>query len=86
MCHGTDQWDVIEVPFDEFKLGACNNVVLGNRKVVLEEKAHHMIESIEKRNYSCVGVGYSNLYTHFGSGIHCSTASLHREYVKTPTK
>ena len=34
---------------------------------------------VEKRGWTCIEVPYETCYTTFGSGIHCSTASIWRE-------
>lgn len=83
MCKGTQKWEMIEIPYKEFKLGASNNVVVNENTIVIEKEAIQTIELIDKKTngqVACEGVGYSTLYSHFGSGIHCSTAALHREY------
>ncbi len=73
-------WEVIEVDVDELALGACNNVPLGNKQVVMEAKAVKLGKEIEKRGYTHIPVSYSDAYLTFGSGIHCSTASIWRTY------
>jgi hypothetical protein len=71
-------WEVIEVNDEDCKNGACNNVPLGGKRLVLTEGTK-MARDLEKRGWTCIEVPYTTCYTTFGSGIHCSTASLWRE-------
>ena len=72
-------WEVIEVSVEDCANGACNNVPLGNKKLVLTQGTQ-LARDLEKRGWTCIEVPYTECYTTFGSGIHCSTASIWREY------
>ena len=71
-------WEVIEVNDEDCKNGACNNVPLGGKRLVLTEGTK-LARDLEKRGWTCIEVPYTTCYTTFGSGIHCSTASIWRE-------
>ena len=72
-------WDVIDVSKEDNALGCCNNVPLGNNKVVICEEATQYCEDVSNAGMEVVPVPYFNIYDIIGSGIHCSTAAIHRE-------
>ena len=72
-------WEVLEVPYEEHKMGFPNNEPLGNKRLVMPAKCPKMVKTLEKRGWECIEVPYENIYTTIGSGIHCSTASIWRE-------
>jgi len=72
-------WEVIEVSHEDVMNGACNNVPLGNKRLVLTEGTE-LARTLEKRGWTCIEVPYTTCYRTFGSGIHCSTASIWREF------
>lgn len=71
-------WEVIEVSVEDCLNGACNNVPLGNKKLVITQGTQ-LAKDLNKRGWTCIEVPYTECYTTFGSGIHCSTASIWRE-------
>ena len=72
-------WEVIEVSYEDCLNGACNNVPLGNKQLVMTQGTQ-LARDLEKRGWTCIEVPYTECYTTFGSGVHCSTASIWREY------
>ena len=58
---------------------AGNCLAIGNKRLVVVEGTK-FAKTLEKRGWTCIEVPYKTLYTLFGSGIHCSTASLWREF------
>ena len=73
-------WEILELPKEEFKIGAGNCEVLNNDKVALVEGANKTAEAISKRGVDPVMVPYRTIYETTGSGIHCSVMSLWREW------
>jgi N-dimethylarginine dimethylaminohydrolase len=71
-------WEVLEVSDEDCLNGACNNVPLGNKQLVMTEGTK-MARDLEKRGWTVIEVPYTECYRIFGSGIHCSTASIWRE-------
>ena len=76
-------WEVMDVDLDDHKLGISNNEPLGNRRIVLPQGSKKFARDLEKRKWTCIEVPYDTCYKTFGSGIHCSTASIWRESVDT---
>ena len=72
-------WEVIEVDMNDLKMGALNNEPLGGKRLVLPEGTKKFAKDLEKRGWTCIEVPYTECYNTFGSGIHCSTASIWRE-------
>ena len=73
-------WEIIDVSIEECKMGICNNVPLGNKRIIIHEGSKKFIKDLEKRGWECIEVPYSTIYGKIGSGVHCSTASIWREY------
>jgi N-dimethylarginine dimethylaminohydrolase len=71
-------WEVIDVSVEDVKLGAMNNEVIGGKRIVLPAGTK-FARDLEKRGWTCIEVPYKTCYETFGSGIHCSTASIWRE-------
>jgi len=72
-------WEVMDVSLDDHELGVSNNEPLGHKKIVLVKGTKSYAKNLEKRGWTCIEVPYKTLYDVFGSGIHCSTASIWRE-------
>ena len=72
-------WEVLEVPIEEHKMGFSNNEPLGKKRLVMPSGCPKMVKTLEKRGWTCVEVPYENIYKTIGSGIHCSTSSIWRE-------
>jgi len=73
-------WEILEVPYEEHKMGFSNNEPLGNKRLVMPAGCPTMVKTLEKRGWDCVEVPYETIYSTIGSGIHCSTASIWREF------
>ncbi len=72
-------WDFIDVSREDNTLGATNNVPLGNNKVIVCAEAKEYCDNLDKAGIDVVPVPYFNIFNIIGSGIHCSTAAIHRE-------
>ncbi len=72
-------WEVIDLDREDQAIGAGNCLAIGNKRLVVVEGTK-FAKTLEKRGWTCIEVPYKTLYTLFGSGIHCSTASLWREF------
>jgi N-dimethylarginine dimethylaminohydrolase len=71
-------WEVITVSHEDQHAGCNNNVPLGNKRVVMLEDTG-LGKELNKRGWEVIEVPYRGIYKHIGSGIHCSTLSIHRE-------
>ncbi len=72
-------WEVMEVSYEDNKIGCNNNEPLGNKKLVVTSGTKQFGKDLEKRGWDLVEVPYQTIYETIGSGIHCSTASIWRE-------
>ena len=72
-------WEVIDVSRHDNDLGCTNNVPIGNKKIVVCEEAKDYCESLDKHGFNVIPVPYYHCFNIIGSGIHCSTAPIHRE-------
>ncbi|MHC5060779.1 MAG: hypothetical protein ACYTFK_06825 [Planctomycetota bacterium] len=75
----TDNWECIEIDFEEQQNGVCNSVAIGNKKVVMEASAVKTAEQLSKRGYEPILVPYQTNWHTFHSGIHCSTCRVWSE-------
>ena len=66
-------WEVMEVSYEDNKIGCNNNEPLGNKKLVVTEGTKQFGKDLEKRGWDLVEVPYQTIYKYIGSGIHCST-------------
>lgn len=73
-------WEVIEIDPEEQKMGVCNSIPLGGKRVIITEGANKLARELEKRGYTPIEVPYVTNYTTFGSGLHCSILPIWREY------
>ena len=64
---------------EDHKLGAENNVVLGDKRTVVAEGTTGFKKDLEDRGWRLVEVPYSTIWSTFGSGPLCSTAAFWRE-------
>lgn len=71
-------WEVITVSHEDQHDGCNNNVPLGNKRIVMLENTG-LGKELNKRGWEVIEVPYRGIYKHIGSGIHCSTLSIHRE-------
>lgn len=72
-------WEVIDVSREDNDLGCTNNVAIGDNKVVVCEESKQYNEDMNKRGIEPLTVPYYHCFNIIGSGIHCSTAPIHRE-------
>ena len=72
-------WEVIDVSMEDHKLGAENNVVLGDKRTVVAEGTTGFKKDLEDRGWRLVEVPYATIWSTFGSGPLCSTAAFWRE-------
>ena len=72
-------WEVIDVPMEDHKKGAENNVVLGDKRTVIVEGTVGFKKELEDRGWRLIEVPYSTIWSTFGSGPLCSTAAFWRE-------
>ena len=72
-------WEVIDVPVEDIKIGGCNLVPLGGGKIVMTQGTTGLAKGMRERGLTPVEVPYTESYTTFESGIHCSTAAIWRE-------
>jgi N-dimethylarginine dimethylaminohydrolase len=72
--------EVIDIALEEQKIGVCNAVPLGDKKIIIPEGAPKLVGELEKRGYTAIEIPYATNYTTTGSGIHCSIAPIWREY------
>ena len=72
-------WEVIDVPLEDHKLGAENNVVLGDKRVVIVEGTTGFKKQLEDRGWRLIEVLYSTIWDTFHSGPLCSTFCVWRE-------
>ena len=75
----TDNWELIEIDFQEQQDGVCNSVVIGKNKVIMEAAAVKTAEAISQRGVEPVLVPYQANWHTFHSGIHCSTCRIWSE-------
>ena len=75
----TDNWECIEVPFEDQQAGVCNSVVIGNKKFVMEASCEKTAEMLAKRGYEPILVPYETNWHTFHSGMHCSTCRIWSE-------
>ena len=75
-----DDWEVIEISMEDHWEGAENNEPLGNKRIVMPAGTKKFAKDLEKRGWECFEVPYSTIWHTFHSGIHCSTASIWREF------
>ena len=75
----TDNWERIDIDFEEQQDGVCNSVALGNDKVVMEASSVKTAEALSKRGVEPVLVPYQANWHTFHSGIHCSTGRIMSE-------
>ena len=75
----TDNWELIEIDFQEQQNGVCNSVVIGKSKVIMEAAAVKTAEAISQRGIEPVLVPYQTNWHTFHSGIHCSTCRIWSE-------
>ena len=74
-----DNWEMIEIDFQEQQDGVCNSVALGNNKVLMEAAAVKTADELSKRGIEPVLVPYQANWHTFHSGIHCSTCRIWSE-------
>lgn len=74
-----DNWECIEIPFEDQQNGGCNTVTLGNGKFVMDAACEKSAEIIAKRGYTPILTPYQTNWHTFHSGIHCSTLRLESE-------
>ncbi len=72
-------WEVIDLPMEDHKMGAANNVTLGDKRVVIVEGTTGFKKQLEDRGWRLIEVPYSTIWDTFGSGILCSTMAFWRE-------
>ncbi len=72
-------WEVIDVSREDNNLGCSNNVPLGDNKVIVCEEAKDYCESLDKAGINVIPVPYFHIFNIIGSGVHCSSAAIHRE-------
>jgi N-dimethylarginine dimethylaminohydrolase len=73
-------WEVMELTLEDHHMGCSNNEPLGNKKLVMPAGTKNFASDLEKRGWTCIEVPYSTIWDTFHSGIHCSTASIWREF------
>ncbi len=73
-------WEMLEISPEDQKLGIANNVPLGNKKLICHAGTKKFAKDMEKRGWELFEVPYSTIYGKIGSGVHCSTASIWREF------
>lgn len=72
-------WEIMDVPIEDIKIGGCNLVPLSGGKIVMTQGTTRLAKDMAKRGLTPVEVPYKESYTTFESGIHCSTAAIWRE-------
>ena len=72
-------WEVIDVPIEDHKKGAENNVVLGDKRLVIVEGTTGFKKQLEDRGWRLIEVPYSTIWGRFHSGPLCSTFAFWRE-------
>ena len=72
-------WEVIDVSMEDHHLGAENNVVLGDKRVVVVEGTTKFKKDLEDRGWRLIEVPYSTIWRAFHSGCLCSTMAFWRE-------
>ena len=75
-----DDWEHLETTLEDHKMGCNNLVVIDKKKVTVVEGTKKFAKDLEKRGFDVVEVPYLNIYKTYGSGIHCSTHSVWREF------
>ena len=73
-------WEVIDMPLEDHKIGCGNIVPLGNKQIVMPAGSKSFARTLEKRGWTCIEVPYDACWNTFHSGIHCSTGSIWREF------
>ena len=73
-------WEILKVDADEVAKGACNAVALGNKKVLIRKGVPKVVKELEKRNFEVIEIDFEVNWDMSGSGIHCSTLQLWREF------
>ena len=72
-------WEVIDLPMEDHKMGAANNVTLGDKRMVVAEGTKGFKKQLEDRGWRLIEVPYSTIWNSTGSGILCSTMAFWRE-------
>jgi N-dimethylarginine dimethylaminohydrolase len=72
-------WEVIDVSMEDHHLGAENNVVLGDKRIVVVEGLTKFKKDLEDRGWRVIEVPYSTIWWAFHSGVLCSTMAFWRE-------
>ncbi len=73
-------WEILKVDPDEVAKGACNAVALGNKKVLIRKGVPKVVKELEKRNFEVIEIDFEVNWDMSGSGIHCSTLHLWRDF------
>ena len=75
----SEEFEIIEIPFEDQQNGACNTVTLGTGKFVMDSVAEKSAEIIARRGYTPILTPYQTNWHTFHSGIHCSTLRIMAE-------
>jgi N-dimethylarginine dimethylaminohydrolase len=73
------EWDVIEVPIEEYWGLACNGVTLEPGKVILNAGSPTVVRELEKRHIEVIPIDFSESHNFAIAGLHCATLELLRD-------
>ena len=74
-----DNWERVDIPFEDQQNGVYNSVVIGDGKFVMDAAGERTAEILAKKGYEPVLVPYQTNRHTFHSGIHCSTCRIWSE-------
>ena len=69
----------VDVCHEDHLRGLSNNVVLDKKKIIICEGSKQYADDMAKRGFEPVEIPYYHCFDIIGSGIHCSSAAIHRE-------
>ncbi len=72
-------FDIVEVPVEEYWDLACNGLTLAPGKVILNEGSPTVVRELERRGIEVIQVDFSESQKFAIAGIHCATLELVRD-------
>jgi N-dimethylarginine dimethylaminohydrolase len=74
-----NDWNIIEVPPEEYWDLACNAVTLAPGKVVMNAGSPQVVRQLEKHGVEVIQVDFSESHNFAIAGLHCATLELVRD-------
>ena len=70
----------VDVCHEDHLRGLTNNVILDEKKIIICEGSKQYADDMAERGFEPVEIPYYHCLNIIGSGIHSSSASIHREW------